>query len=147
VNKLKSARAHQELDIMITKEPHNYTKQTINIAVGIFWILAAALVVGTIVLSLIYFRIWRKRSRNLNPQQEQPTNRIHLRRRSNNGHSDNSARLCFDMDHLSISFFLVSLFSYLLMRMILSRIEDLAFRFVALLFHSITVPFQKISLL
>ena len=62
----------QELGIMITKDTHNYTKQTINVAVGILWILAAVLVVGTITLSLLYFRIWRKRSRNLTPQQEQP---------------------------------------------------------------------------
>ena len=95
----------QELDIMITKEPHNYTKQTINIAVGIFWILAAVLVVGTITLSLFYFRIWRRRSRNLYLQQEQPTNRIHLRRRSNNCHSDNSSCLRFAMDHLPTSRF------------------------------------------
>lgn len=55
----------QELDITIAKDTHNHTKQTINIAVGILWILAAVLAVGTITLSLLYFRIWKRRSRNL----------------------------------------------------------------------------------
>ena len=62
----------QEFDITIIKDIYNYKKQTNNVAVGIFWILAAVLVVGTITLALLYFRIWRKRRRNLNRQQEQP---------------------------------------------------------------------------
>lgn len=60
-----------ELDIIIKKDTYNYTKQTINVAVGILWIAAAIFAVGTITLSLLYFKKLRKRSRNLNRQQAQ----------------------------------------------------------------------------
>lgn len=92
----------QELDIMITKDVHNFTMQTINVAVGILWILVTVLVVGATILSFLFFRLRRKRNRKLDRPQDQP----YRQNVSPLGQqSDNSMHLCFDKDHLPESLF------------------------------------------